>query len=116
MSASSATFTVGSSDLNSGVTYNVDQIIMHQDYNYWLLYNDIALLIFKGDNAIIYSDVVGPIPIQTEDIGGDVPCTLTGWGSTQVSIFLYYYIITVLFYNLPLVPFPISWILIHFLY
>lgn len=83
--ASSGTFTVGSSSLDAGITYNIDQIIMHAEYDWWLLYNDIALLIFTGDNAIVFSELVGPIPIQTEDIGGDIPCTLTGWGSTQVS-------------------------------
>lgn len=74
--------TAGTNKLSSGGdTYNVERIIAHPKYDSFLIQNDIALLKVKG--PIAFNDKVQPIAAETEDVGGDEDCVLSGWGRTS---------------------------------
>ncbi|XP_077267601.1 chymotrypsin-1-like [Temnothorax americanus] len=62
-----------------GDVYDVDDVIIHKDYNDTKNDNDIALIHLK--TPIEYNKLVQPINLMTtdEDLFG-TPCTLTGWG------------------------------------
>lgn len=64
-----------------GDTYDVSQVILHEDYDIYNLKNDIALI--KTDSLISFSSKVSPLPFGNSYIGEDVNVTATGWGLTE---------------------------------
>ena len=61
-------------------TFNVSELIMHEDYNEDTIVNDIALV--KLSVPIQYSVHVMPVCLDTEDVQKGADCIITGWGST----------------------------------
>ncbi|XP_011686377.1 PREDICTED: acrosin-like [Wasmannia auropunctata] len=67
-----------------GFVYDVSSITVHQNYDDYLLVNDIAMIHLK--NPIRFNKLVKPIKLPTktsnfENFEGQ-SCTLSGWGST----------------------------------
>lgn len=57
----------------------IKNVIVHEDY-IELKQHDIALL--ETETKIKFNRHVQPIPLDTGHVGGNVDCTLTGWGYT----------------------------------
>ncbi|XP_036138350.1 chymotrypsin-1 isoform X2 [Monomorium pharaonis] len=67
----------------SGNVYQIDEAILHPNFNLSLLANDIGLLHLKTD--IEYNKLVQPISIaKTNSVLVGDPCFLTGWGTLEV--------------------------------
>jgi len=66
-------------------TRNVNQIIIHPDYNYMNdpVKNDICLIHLT--ESLVWTDWVQPLelPEQGQEVDAGTLCTLTGWGSTN---------------------------------
>lgn len=72
---------VGTTSLTSGGTsYDISNIIDHEDYNPETIENDISII--KTASAIVGSNLVASIPIGSTNIGAGVAVTLSGWGRT----------------------------------
>ncbi|KAB0793865.1 hypothetical protein PPYR_13485 [Photinus pyralis] len=70
---------VGSNKLNSGgVSYELESIRAHTGYDSWRFTNDIAILKLK--TPISFTDKVKSVDLETEYLGADVDCVLSGWG------------------------------------
>ncbi|XP_018403820.1 PREDICTED: transmembrane protease serine 3-like [Cyphomyrmex costatus] len=71
---------VGTNFLNeSGYVYDIESISVHQNYDSYLLINDIALL--HLDTPMRYNVLVQPITLSKSDKNFEnKPCTLSGWG------------------------------------
>ncbi|XP_031355048.1 chymotrypsin-1-like [Photinus pyralis] len=70
---------VGSNKLNSGgVTYEIESIRAHTGFDSWRLINDIAILKLK--TPITFTDKVKAVDLETEYLGAEVDCVLSGWG------------------------------------
>ncbi|KAF2885023.1 hypothetical protein ILUMI_21139 [Ignelater luminosus] len=81
-STNGLTVVTGTNKLNSGGdSYPVSQIIVHSGYDSWNIHNDIALL--KVTGPIAMNDKVKQIAPETEDVGGQQDCVLSGWGRTS---------------------------------
>lgn len=65
--------------VSGGSRYLVKNVIVHEDY-IELKQHDIALL--ETEKKIKYGSYVQPIELQRRYVGGNVDCTLTGWGYT----------------------------------
>ncbi|XP_036138353.1 chymotrypsin-1 isoform X3 [Monomorium pharaonis] len=66
----------------SGNVYQIDEAILHPNFNLSLLANDIGLLHLKTD--IEYNKLVQPISIaKTNSVLVGDPCFLTGWGTLE---------------------------------
>lgn len=75
---------VGSNRLNSGgTTYSVDLIIVHEEYDNYLIKNDVSLIRVASD--IQFNDRVQPIALPANDTEAGAPLLLSGWGTTTVS-------------------------------
>ncbi|XP_031634257.1 serine protease Hayan-like [Contarinia nasturtii] len=72
-----------SNDTNTAVWHDIQEIIVHPDYNASTRWNDIALLRVVGN--IRFNDLVSPACLNTNL--GDVPSsqnlTVTGWGTND---------------------------------
>ncbi|XP_070167531.1 chymotrypsin-1-like [Polyergus mexicanus] len=69
---------------NAGDVYNVKKVIIHSDYNPYLLHNDIGLLHLKTD--IVFKNVVQSIPVAINDfVRVGESCLLVGWGTLEFS-------------------------------
>lgn len=66
-----------------GTYYEVETLVVHPDFDYWSLQNDISLI--KVAKDIVFNDNVQPInlPIDITVNPGDVAIA-TGWGDTKV--------------------------------
>lgn len=61
---------------------------VHPHYSSALIKNDIGLI--KLDKPIVFGDNVKPIALPTANFGkSNYPATLSGWGTTSVSIYIY---------------------------
>ncbi|KAB0792844.1 hypothetical protein PPYR_14803 [Photinus pyralis] len=70
---------VGSNKLNSGgVSYEIESIRDHKGFDSWRLTNDIAILKLK--TPITFTDKVKTVDLETEYLGAEVDCVLSGWG------------------------------------
>lgn len=80
------TIHAGTNLLNeTGTVYTAKRAISHSDFNTIALVNDIGLLILS--TPIEYTENIQPIPLATTDVApAGSPCTLSGWGTTSVSI------------------------------
>ncbi|XP_011701838.1 PREDICTED: trypsin-3-like [Wasmannia auropunctata] len=66
-----------------GDVYDVGSVSVNQHYDDYLLINDVALI--HLNKSIVYNPLVQPINLMTSDKDlENKPCTLTGWGTTQV--------------------------------
>lgn len=82
MSANSVTVVAGSNTLNSGGTrYSIQRIIVHPQYDSFNIRNDIALL--RTSSPIEFTNLVQPVALESNDVGGGVDCVLSGWGTTS---------------------------------
>ncbi|CAL4150485.1 unnamed protein product, partial [Meganyctiphanes norvegica] len=56
------------------------ELITHEEFNFTLLYNDIALI--KLSSPLSMNDMVAPVvlPQQMEQVMNGTMCTVTGWG------------------------------------
>lgn len=72
----------GTNKLNdvNGQRYSVNSFKVHPDYQE-LVQNDIAVI--KINDAFQYSSKIAPIKYTSNEVGGGVNCTLTGWGYTN---------------------------------
>ncbi|KAL6448584.1 hypothetical protein ACFW04_000457 [Cataglyphis niger] len=67
----------------SGVVYTASRAIAHENFNPFLLTNDIGLLILS--TVVEFKPLVQPIPLAKDDIApADHPVILTGWGRTSL--------------------------------
>ncbi|XP_076048101.1 trypsin-1-like [Oratosquilla oratoria] len=55
----------------------VTRIILHQHYDSFSMYNDIALL--EIESPLSFNEYVNSIPLETSEASGD--CEVTGWGA-----------------------------------
>lgn len=79
------TVVTGSNVLDEGGdTYKVEKLIQHNDYAARTITNDIALI--KLAEEIKYGDKVKPIKLPDKDTGCNEELTLSGWGTTSVSL------------------------------
>lgn len=68
-----------------GDEYASIRIWAHPYYNAVFIWNDIGLI--QLDKDIVFSDKVKPIALSTKNFDkSDYPATLSGWGTTSVSI------------------------------
>lgn len=58
----------------------VRERIVYPQFSRSTLENDVALIVLQ--RKFDYSDTVQPISLETEEVGDDVPCVLSGWGDT----------------------------------
>lgn len=67
-----------------GDVYKVKKVLWHPDYDSYTLNNDVGLV--KVKKEIVFNDLVEPVPIARHDfvLEEDLPCVLSGWGSTFV--------------------------------
>ncbi|CAG9575509.1 unnamed protein product [Danaus chrysippus] len=73
---------VGTNSLsNGGISYFVDKIIIHDDFSYSEIKNDISVI--KVFRDIIFNELVQPIPLPDTNTPGGANLTLTGWGTTS---------------------------------
>ena len=82
----SYTVSVGNVNALKGRKYEIDTIIVHQNYTYLtglkgVIENDIALMKLK-DN-LEFSDTVQPIPLAREWTDSGVGALVSGWGRTK---------------------------------
>lgn len=70
--------------LAGGDHYNVEKIIVHEQYNGNLIYNDVSVV--KVANDIEFGDRVQPIHIADSDTSAGAELLLSGWGRLSVSI------------------------------
>jgi len=61
-------------------TFNISQLIMHEDYDEDTIANDVALI--KLNEPISYSAHVMPVCLDREDVPTGTDCIITGWGTT----------------------------------
>lgn len=66
-----------------GTEYLIERIIEHPDYDDDILENNIALI--KTENALVFSESVAAIPLNSNQIGAGVSVQASGWGTTSVS-------------------------------
>lgn len=79
---------VGSSLRNAGGTIlNVDQIIMHPDFQIESLSNDFAILIPKL--KIVFNESVQPIKLHChcKPLLDGTACNITGWGLSERRVY-----------------------------
>jgi hypothetical protein len=75
---------VGTNHWNhGGQQYSVTSNMTHHQYSPILVKNDIALLYTSA--AILYGNLVKPVPISFDHIGGGTIGVSAGWGQTWVS-------------------------------
>ncbi|XP_036138349.1 chymotrypsin-1-like [Monomorium pharaonis] len=74
----------GTNRLNeSGEVYDIESVDVHEDYDNFLLRNDVALI--HLNNSIKFNSLVQPINLTTNDRDlENKSCTLTGWGRTSL--------------------------------
>ncbi|KAG7306941.1 hypothetical protein JYU34_007064 [Plutella xylostella] len=73
--------TVGSNLLNQGgKSYPVDKFIIHEDYDGYVIKNDISLA--KLSEPIKFNINVQPIPLPEQNTEGGADLLLSGWGTT----------------------------------
>ncbi|KAK4872345.1 hypothetical protein RN001_014374 [Aquatica leii] len=83
--SSSSMEVVAGTNLVSGAggdKYAVRLFTGHADYNPYTSKNDIALLHLSS--SIQFNNLVQPVAIGTTQIGDNVECVLTGWGTVDV--------------------------------
>lgn len=68
---------------NDGMTYQLDKVIPHADYNGTLLQHDISVL--QTSQAIQFSETVQPIALRGQFVDGAVRSIVSGWGAEHVS-------------------------------
>ncbi|XP_011707016.1 PREDICTED: chymotrypsin-1-like, partial [Wasmannia auropunctata] len=67
----------------SGYVHDVEDVRIHQNYDEYLIINDIALIYLKS--PIKYNKLVQAINLTKSDQGLEgLPCTISGWGVTTV--------------------------------
>ncbi|XP_020299083.1 chymotrypsin-1-like, partial [Pseudomyrmex gracilis] len=67
-----------------GDVYKVKKVLWHPDYDSYTFNNDIGLV--KVKKEIAFNDLVQPVPIARHDfVLEDLPCVLSGWGSTSLN-------------------------------
>lgn len=75
---------VGTNSLtNGGNSYSVDKIIIHENFSYSEIKNDVSVI--KVAKDIIFNELVQPIQLPDANTLGGANLTLTGWGTTSVS-------------------------------
>ncbi|KAJ3643191.1 hypothetical protein Zmor_025916 [Zophobas morio] len=62
------------------VEFTVTHSVAHPDFNPGNLENDIGLI--KIDSGVETTDFIQIIPLASTPVGGSVPVTVSGWGST----------------------------------
>lgn len=83
MTAVAVKVAVGTTTLNStGITYNVNRLTSHINFNTQTYENDIGLI--RVASAIIGSSAVASIPISSGNLGAGFSVTFSGWGSTSL--------------------------------
>nr|ABZ04016.1 serine protease 8 [Costelytra zealandica] len=71
----------GTNTLNAGgVTHPASRFIVHGDFEYETLFNDVAVI--QLAIPLSYTSVIGPVALNTADTGA-VTATLIGWGLTS---------------------------------
>lgn len=76
------TVVTGTITLNSGGDeYYMEKALYHSGFNQQDLHDDIALI--KVQSSIQFNSNVQPIQLNSQEIGGGQPLTLSGWGLTQ---------------------------------
>lgn len=71
-----------------GVTYKLNQSIVHENYNRSSLENDIALL--QTTRPISFSENVLPVALSNKHVDGGVRAVVSGWGRlVAVSVFFF---------------------------
>lgn len=75
---------VGSTRLNdpSSALYTIDKIDFHPKYRAPSKRYDIAML--RTRENIVFNEFVQPIALPSQNIVGDVPVTVSGWGTLEV--------------------------------
>ncbi|XP_032516150.2 chymotrypsin-2-like [Danaus plexippus] len=73
---------VGTNSLtNGGNSYSVDKIIIHENFSYSEIKNDVSVI--KVAKDIIFNELVQPIQLPDVNTLGGANLTLTGWGTTS---------------------------------
>ncbi|KAK4874414.1 hypothetical protein RN001_013774 [Aquatica leii] len=70
-----------SSNVEGAIVIQTDKVIIHEEYDNWFLFNDIALVDLQQN--VVFSNVIQPIPLNKEVIGSNVNLTVSGWGKTS---------------------------------
>jgi hypothetical protein len=66
-----------------GIFFKGESFVIHEDFNRELRTNDIAIIVIDG--IVRIGDIVSPIDLDNSFVGNNVPATLTGWGTSNVS-------------------------------
>ncbi|XP_059060363.1 chymotrypsin-2-like [Achroia grisella] len=78
---------VGTNSLKTGGDrYSVDSIIIHQDYDSYLITNDVSLI--KVTESIEFTDKIKPIALPDHDTDAGASLLLSGWGRLSYPGFL----------------------------
>lgn len=76
---------IGTNSLSSGGEHlDVEEMIIHENYNSHLITNDVSLV--KVTKDIEFNDRVQPIKLPEADTGAGADLVLTGWGRLSVRI------------------------------
>ncbi|XP_031633012.1 chymotrypsin-2-like [Contarinia nasturtii] len=70
--------------LKGGVTIALDKITPSKKYNTHKYFNDISLL--RAAEKIVFTNLIQPIALPTQNIVGDTEVLLSGWGRTEYPI------------------------------
>ncbi|GAB0090781.1 Peptidase S1, PA clan [Sergentomyia squamirostris] len=64
-----------------GTTYTLSQVIQHPEWNSQTIANDVAAL--QTANTVTFTNLIQPIALGSEHVGGGVTGVVTGWGLTS---------------------------------
>lgn len=70
-------------DSSPGISYDIEEIILHRSYNLRTYENDIALL--RTVQEIQFTSFIQPVFLPSNDRIDDVNANASGWGQTDVS-------------------------------
>ncbi|XP_055692564.1 trypsin alpha-3-like [Lutzomyia longipalpis] len=64
-----------------GTTHQLSRIVNHPQYNANTIANDVSVV--QTANAIVFTNLIQPIPLGSNHIGGGVTAVASGWGLTS---------------------------------
>uniref|UniRef100_A0A1B0DFH7 Uncharacterized protein n=1 Tax=Phlebotomus papatasi TaxID=29031 RepID=A0A1B0DFH7_PHLPP len=64
-----------------GSSFPLTRIVNHQQYNPNTIANDVSVV--QTTNAIVFNNLIQPIPLGSAFVGGGVTAVLSGWGLTS---------------------------------
>lgn len=71
--------------INDAILYQVSRVVLHANYDNYLIINDIALVQTRMP-IVMMPGRVAPIAISAQQVGANVAVRSSGWGSTLVCI------------------------------